>query len=351
MARFILYILFFQSLTALSLGKDRGGGQPDLRRQLLVDAPQAQEQFRHHLVEGASFRYTHEFYRDDGSGMRLDGTSESHVCFSFPSMAVEVLQYSKKPDRGGFAKCVNDTYAFRIFKRSPNESWQVDDLGSDAKAFLTKGMYSGMRDLSSEELFLHMVIPVLDIEAIPLDRFFLDESVDVESIYRDDEGCVVIEFRGDLQTPTGYDRVLGGSIRLSPEYYWALNEYDLEVSSTVKDATASGRIRRLVEWSHVAGQPLPSLVAVETTGIPEINIPPTKREWRYDGWEQVRYPRERFLLSNYGLPEPGLALANANDDTRGGRVSMLVWMNIAGLFLIAVAVLLRWRSASAARQS
>ena len=193
-------------------------------------------------------------------------------------------------------------------------------------------------------MYLHRRVPVLDIEGIPVDRFFDQEGIVIDSIENDDQLRLAVVFHGNVQTPTGPDRVVGGTIWFWPEKSWGVAEYDVHLVSG-EDPTVS-QAHRTIEWDEVSGVPVPISVIDRYSSDPEYGFPKSENRWQFSHWAKVRHENERFLLSHYGFPEPGLAM-NASgqplpSSAHGNR--WLLWLNLAAVFFIAVGITLRYRS-------
>ncbi len=316
--------------------------------QVLDEAPQAQRQLRGDLVEGLSFDAKNRIQLRRGRGSSPDVISELRaeyrVVYSFPSIARETLLDSARA-YGGLVTCVNTEYAFELKRSGRDSGWSATGIETtDVRTFLLRGWSDGLNDLSRQQLFCHYWLPVLDIEGIPIEHFFA-QSVTIDSASRESDGRIMVNFHGDVPTPTGPDRVVGGTVWLVPGKSWAVDEYDVELFTSGGKGEPSNdgksRVQKVVEWSEVDGLPVPSSVTLTYSGAPEFDIPASEHRWRYTNWERKRYPAERFLMSHYGLPEPGLA--------RKSGPKPWLWINIIGLLLIALGITIRLRSIPSVR--
>jgi len=310
----------------------------DDKTSMLSIARTAQLEYRRRLLSGISFRVTYHVVQGDevlGAGLIervvLQGRSravESQVLATVPTGSPPRLE------------CAGNEYAFTLKRMETEQPWMVTNISTDQRGFLLRGSTPGLADLALEDLLLHRKVPVLDIEGIPVHQFFLDTGIVVDDIEKQTDGRVRIRFSGSAQTPTGPDRILGGTIWLMPEMSWAVDEYKLRMDTVVGKSV----VTRRVEWTAAGDLPVPRRVVNRYLAEESERESPVENRWKFDRWQRRTFENERFRLGHYGLPEPGLGGGNGSASASRMRFwKLLIWGNVVGILLLGIAVWIRYR--------
>jgi hypothetical protein len=282
----------------------------------LAEAVQSQKALRNQLIDGLSFNYLCNLRIEPFDKPPSVKEFERACVYSYPCMAIEDLRNSD-PKRARTTVVIGKSYAFELASRSSTTDWFVKDIGlGDPKDVILRGRFAGLHELGLDELFLETWLPILDIEGIPVDRFFSLQGMVIDKVEDDGNSRVAITFHGAAQVPTGYDRVVEGTVWLDPGRSWVVDEYDVKIDSRSDNSqrdslSVFGRAHRKVEWSRLDGLPVPTSITVEYTGNKDARLPKVVRHVEYGEWTLKRHGDERFQMSHYGLPEPGIAKQSA----------------------------------------
>lgn len=180
----------------------------ELQNQLKGEVPSVQREYRKSLLNGLSFRVRRETNRRSSDLNIPKESRSSHVhVLQFPwlineEMSGEWMSPSGESVIAKRVRGINGDYAFRLSRPAETSPWVVTSISTSDRdeSFYFQGGYEGKRTLLPEELAL-LVIPVLDVEGVPVERLVNDPSTDIKSAVRASDGRVRIEFNAEVASP------------------------------------------------------------------------------------------------------------------------------------------------------
>lgn len=223
--------------------------------------------------------------------------------------------------RGG-----NDRYLFTVTRSSDDSSWQL-------RHFAPRADNSGRNGFQTR-------LPWCIVD-VPLSVLTADPSFKVESLVEKPDGSVDLRFSVNPQNINTDERtpdVTSGHVVLLPERDWAISAYEAKLTHPTKPDTP------------------PVFFSASVVYGPEedsfLNVVHTTYEfhWQADEGQRVTtcerdlkcqhsdLPVDSFTLAAFDVPEPAL-LSEASPRSR----PWLLWLNIAGIVCLLVALILRSR--------
>jgi hypothetical protein len=317
-----------------------GDDAAELRRRLLTEGVVAQRSSRQRLIDGCRFRYRFEVFRNSGESRTLRGVEESQAFFSFPNRILEISSFKDGVPSGGTrVDGVNKDYQFQLRRPTQDTPWSVGKLStSGLLAWLQSGTSVKLERLTEQQLIGHDVIPAWDVYNWPVDQLLTSPSINITDVHRDDKKRVSVTFAGDIPTLEIEGSILGGTVWLSPERSWTVDEYTVDVTFKTGKAGIKYQKAGSMEWSEIEGCSVPRDVSFRNYSNGKLTV---EQRWSFSDWGIETFAPERFHLSHYGLPEPGFP--QREGASRAGHWRVLLWANAVGAVLIGAALLIRFR--------
>jgi hypothetical protein len=231
---------------------------------------------------------------------------------------------------------VNIRYQFEL-EREWTSPLSIKKMGTSGIRDWVQGSANwGDVKLTDQQLLIYDLIPVLDVENIPIEQFLTSKSLTIEDVRYDDKRRVAVKFTGLVPLLEGNGAMTGGTVWLAPLRFWAVDEYVVEVTNRTAGNVRS--LHRIVEWTNVGDCPVPSNV-VTTSISPGSNNqrPLIEREMEFSNWQLKTFPLERFRLPHYGMPDPNSFGTNAI-----GARRLFLWVNLLALLFVALLMCLKY---------
>ncbi len=236
------------------------------------------------------------------------------------------------PPKGGPVDRVlgfNPDYGFRVSRELPRTTWNITSLkvghGHEAAS---AGVRSTPGEISPDQAAL-LQTQFLDVEYIPVELLLRHSTFAPLSITRTDNR-LLLEFKSDIESALGPDRVTGGKIWFLVDSRHIIDEYLVSINAYGNIAT---RASLKMTWRETGVLPVPKsyTITYQTSKSETTSFTTEFANWSYDAPDDVAV----FRLSHYGLPEP---LAEPHT-----HKWYYVCAAIIGLILIAAGFVIRRR--------
>jgi hypothetical protein len=234
----------------------------------------------------------------------------------------------------GFVRCTNPDYAFAIQRPTPESKWIITNL-------VVSSDDNSRRSICPEDLVLAQACPELTLHDWLLPKLVQDPEFTLRSVspvtLGDAEMArVVFDYRPVKRRGRG--PVSSGWVILDPGHKWIVREYEVEGQWP----DGKGMIRGKHEYGDAFSDGTLQLKR-RTIGMKgSFNEGGTFNKelvYEHESSKGAPAPDSEFRLSAFGLPEPIVKW----------RWGTLLFLNLAGLLCIAVALALRVRSRKAPR--
>lgn len=310
-------------------------GEGGMRQRFLEEAPQAWSELdewvaRHtHCLETQTFSWVGE--NVTGRMRRVvDWKQAGRNVVTWQGQFVRDGQGADSQSHEEEVIGVNATYAFRLSRASPDAPWVVTLLTSDVE-YLRGWLMNGGQVIPSGWM----------MDLISMRDFLADPGFVVENVLPvrcDARECVEVAFRFDPSASSLKSRVRSGTVVLDPRRRWVLARSELHLANGNDEVVATTTFEYV---DTPSAWPVLRRYQVDSVGYrPEIH----RLVFEHDTSVDAEIPDSAFTLSAFGLPEPA--------QPGGGRLWFL-WLNLAAVVCICLAVLLRKRAlrAKAGRQA
>lgn len=236
--------------------------------------------------------------------------------------------------KGVVAEGINPFYSFKLERRGSNTEWVITDLDlpDQPTAFNEK-------QKKIQEEHLRMISDGLRLESLWLPTLIKDPDFIIKTIKTQViDGLRVIRLDFDYSNK-GSVWTKGGWMVLDPEHDWIIREYVVHHGQPeklylhqviqIQEGTNHHPIVTRKTWRTFFRKKEKQNKDEKQFGIGEIE------ETQQEVVERSEPPLEEFTLSAFGLPEPpGIQVA-------GSRLHL--WIALAGIVCISIAVLIRWQ--------
>ncbi len=226
---------------------------------------------------------------------------------------------------------LNDVYFASIAKKSPDSLWYIEQFSRDRSSGLRLGRPKELELLKDEELFVD-IFNVTNIEYIPLRLLFSSSGFVLKEV-RESDDRFRIEFSSDMVSPVSEMRLVYGTIFVRRTPFWLIEKIEANLQDLDQKSDEEYTLRLQVnDWKEVGDLTVPLKIAIDYFSN---TMPYSRTEITYEEWQFGSFPRERFTLANYNLPEPG-------DIIDGRGWSLFFVINVIGVVLIVIGVVLRY---------
>jgi hypothetical protein len=195
-----------------------------------------------------------------------------------------------KPIEGEFVVGTNGTYRFFLTKTADQKTFLLKDFGA-----VSSEHTNSVNQFMDNFLSFPWSICNHKLSLLVKSRGF--KLIDIKDVRHDGRQFARIEFR-DTPPDNGQGPLLrGGWVILSPEDHWAMQQYEVDLSTE----KVSGEAGYVEDTGRFKPMKYVSIVTVR----PSKEHSPITFEWRcdFDDWKYRVVPESRFMLPAFGLPE------------------------------------------------
>jgi hypothetical protein len=216
--------------------------------------------------------------------------------FEFKCFDGNVLRHTRAIENGKVhddIACYNSEYGFSLSRNSSNGSWQVKYIGKDKKPVMDQIEHLGA---------VMFVSYTIDRQSLPWT--IQQPGFRLTSIRRiKREGADLIEVNFETTSYLREDwRITDGRVVLDPNHFWAVQEYDLNGTSSVK------RLKLIVKGQinysgEMQGFPIPQSCTIDYFDYGDGRENHSRRDYTYKEITKCNARRTDFTLSAFDLPE------------------------------------------------
>lgn len=226
---------------------------------------------------------------------------------------------------------INRDYAFELRRPGSDAAWSLAKLERDIEGAAAPALNvkadDGIAIIGAGLVIRNMSLPDL----VDAPEFNLKSASRVE---RPGEDWVRIDYSYDPPTINGNRPVRGGWVILDAKRHWVVRGFEVSVLYKKSKGSVHGTLDIV---DDPAGFPIVTHSSLHEWGSPT-GDPPFTNDYEtttdYDVHFDAHVPATEFRLSAYGLPEP-------SGGAGAGRSLGIVWLGLATLVCMLIAVLLR----------
>lgn len=252
---------------------------------------------------------------------------------------------------------INDDYYFELSRKAGAEKWILQELKSLSEPD-EEGSNPGYRRYGNKSFRNGTFVDPTHLQRIiKLPHFTFEDAAPVS---RNGRELVEVKFRFDVpedvskletlmgEAMTDSDTVIrSGTLLLDPDNYWLIQEAEAAIHYPSDEV---GTVTVEIEYDYdLAEIPIVTRYTARTKAKPagpkaaELGITEPgdwERTWVFDVSRLEDADEEDFMLTAYGLPEPPIDR---------GSPTWVWWALAGGALLVLIALLIRYRTARAAR--
>ncbi len=255
------------------------------------------------------------------------------------SMYVAYLDFG--PNKGeAEAVGFNPWYSFKLKRTNPHSGWVITELNVFGQTFPFSD-----EQRQFQENFVQSVCDCLRLHNLWLPTLIHDPDFKITAVKPQEiDGLPVVRFDFDYPKPDkdyprkGARHIKGGWMVIDPEHDWILRDYLVHEGQPEKYFLRQTFQIREGTNNH----PIITHDTLQIVANGAKSFPGGKEEWfesigngELETIEQSDVPLEEFTLSAFGLPEP--------PGVQVGKSRLHLWIALAGIVCLGIAVLIRWQ--------